>query len=58
MSRVLGLSQVDGSVVTWGDQTSGGKSSKVAQELKAGVTSAAWQVDSVNSLYVNGNFIF
>lgn len=26
-------------MVTWGDPTSGGKSSKVAQELKAGVSS-------------------
>ena len=39
---VLGR-QVDGSVVTWGDPSSGGKSSKVAEQLKAGVTSAAWQ---------------
>ena len=27
--------------MTWGDPTSGGKSSKVAQELKAGVSSAS-----------------
>ena len=39
----MGGRQVDGSVVTWGDPSSGGKSSKVAEKLKAGVTSAACQ---------------
>lgn len=47
--------QVDGSVVTWGDPSSGGKSSKVAEKLKAGVTSAAWQPNlafEFNSVYL------
>lgn len=33
--------EVDGSVVTWGEATSGGKSSEVAQHLKTGVVSVA-----------------